>query len=81
MWGDSAKIMDFEAQEDIVNNSVCIIDRQSQKIRNPSSVNDWMENETVIVYNVPGINNYGKGDRYLIKAGTMCRCWRVWIQF
>ena len=80
MWGDSAKIMDFEAQEDIVNNSVCIIDRQTQKIRNPFSVDDWMRNETVIVYNVPGMNNCGK-DRYLIKAGTMCRCWRVWIQF
>ena len=80
MWGDSAKIMDFEAQEDIVNNSVCIIDRQSQKIRNPSSVDDWMRNETVIVYNVPGMNNHGK-DRYLIKAGTMCRCWKVWVQF
>lgn len=80
MWGDSAKIMNFEAAEDIPNNSVCIIDRQTQKIRNPSSVHDWMRNETVLVYNVPGTANNGC-DQYIIKAGTMCCCWRIRIQF
>ena len=46
----------------------------------PKSVDDWMHCETVLVYNMPGYENNGE-DRFLIKAGTMCRCWRIWIQF
>ena len=80
MWSDLAKVASFEAAEDIMNNSVCIIDRQSQKIRNPYSVDDWQRNETVLVYNVPGEIHDGE-DSFLIKAGEMCRCWRIWIQF
>lgn len=80
MWGDSAKIQDFEASEDIWNNSVYVIDRYTQKIKIPRSVDDWMRCETVLVYNVPGYDSDGQ-DRFLIKAGTMCRCWRIWIQF
>ena len=76
MWGDSVKIQDFEAGEDIWNNSVYVIDRNTQKIKVPKSVDDWMQCETILVYNEPN----GE-DRFLIKAGTMCRCWRIWIQF
>ena len=79
MWSDHAKSLDFEAGEDIMNNSVCVIDRKTQTIRNPNSVEDWMRCETVLVYNVPGFEY--KTDKFLIKAGTMCRCWRIWIQF
>lgn len=80
MFGDSAKIHDFETSEDIWNNSVYVIDRCTQKIKIPRSVYDWTSCETVLVYNMPGYENSGE-DRFLIKAGTMCRCWRIWIQF
>jgi len=76
MWRGSVKIQDFETSEDIWNNSVYVIDRSTQKIKIPRSVEDWMC-ETVLVYNIPERNE----DRFLIKAGTMCRCWRIWIQF
>jgi hypothetical protein len=78
MWRNSEKIQDFETSEDIWNNSVYVIDRSTQKIKIPKSVEDWTRCETVLVYNVPEYNNQ---DRFLIKAGTMCRCWRIWIQF
>ena len=77
MFPYDGKIFEFEAGEDLDNNRIYILDRNTQKIVNPEKREDWIRNEAVLVLNV----SVKGSDEFRIKKGTPCRCWRVWIQF
>lgn len=72
MWRTHGKIMVFATREDIRNNDMYVIDRESQKIFKPISPDDWWNNEVVWVHNDAPYNK-------IIHKGEMCRCWRVWL--
>lgn len=72
MWRTHGKIMNFTTREDIKNNDMYVIDRESQEIFKPISPDDWWNNEVVWVYNAAPYNK-------IIRKGEMCRCWRVWL--
>ena len=72
MWRTHGKIMNFTTREDIKNNDMYVIDRESQEIFKPISPDDWWNNEVVWVHNDAPYNK-------IIHKGEKCRCWRVWI--
>ena len=41
MWRTYGKIMNFATREDIKNNDMYVIDRESQEIFKPISPDDW----------------------------------------
>ena len=72
----SAIIQDFTASEDIINNTICVLDVPTQTIHQMKSIDDWnKQGLLVLVYQA----NTMEGT--IIKAGTKCRCWKVWVQF
>ena len=70
----------LEAGEDLKNNSICIVERSTQKVISAKYLLDWYQNETVIVNNCAVVYEGDKipqNDIWDIKAGTMCRCFKI----
>ena len=76
MFSNTAIIQSFIASEDIINNTICVLDISTQTIHQMRSVDDWnKQGLLVLVYQA----NTMEGA--IIKAGTECRCWKVWVHF
>lgn len=65
-------IEDFILSEDVMNNSICVIDRSSGKVRKAANCNEYLTHQTVLVYDWQFGNE-------IMPAGRKSRCWHVHI--
>ena len=65
-------IVDRIAGEIIHNNDLYIIDPKTQTIRKPVIPDEWITCQLVYVNNVEPCD-------YLIRPGTVCRCWLCYL--
>lgn len=66
-------IVEFQADEDLRNNDLYVIDIYTRKIRKPRSSDEWLTCQLVYVNNVNWKND--TNENWIIKKGEVCRCW------
>lgn len=66
-------IVEFQADEDLRNNDLYVIDIYTRKIRKPRSSDEWLTCQLVYVNNVNWNND--TNENWIIKKGEVCRCW------
>lgn len=66
-------IVEFQADEDIKNNDLYIVDLYTRKIRKPRSSDEWLTCQLVYVNNINWKND--TNENWVIKKGDICRCW------
>ena len=65
-------IVSLEAMEDIINTSICVVDKQTGKVRMAKDMDEFLTHQVVLVSNLT--------DRCCcLPAGCMCRCWYVYL--
>lgn len=65
-------IVSLEAMEDIINTSICVVDKQTGKVRMAKDMDEFLTHQVVLVSNITD-------RRCCLPAGCMCRCWYVYL--
>ena len=66
-------IVEFQADEDLKNNDLYVVDLYTRKIRKPRSSDEWLTCQLVYVNNINWKND--TNENWVIKKDEICRCW------
>ena len=65
-------IVDLETMEDVTNDSICVVDKQTGKIRMARDIDEYLTHQVVLV-------SHPTDRRCCLSAGYKYRCWYVYL--